>query len=348
MAISPTTVITEMTEAALTAVINARGATGEDAVEAFKELRRRRDPSVGQIARAKVAAKSAPVPLRTAAAVALGAEASTENETALIKALDPAAPVLIKTVAQSLGRIGDKAALKKLEAMPAPTAASDARAIGFAKSLIGYRLRLGVHQIRPGAPATRIRPLPSDAETLQVTPLKPALVTAANADLRRDAPGIMLTPKGALQFKCRNSQFIIIMTRAFEEAGDIAAFGKQSGVLAVVFKQTVCSDGDYSLYEYIFGNAADGNKMALVGVRASGETIHSGHVALDDAGTFSLEAENSLHSRPLALDGRFEKGAKMALLEIIIVSPMRASSQPQPKTLRPETVTTADPPRAIA
>ena len=349
MAITQTTLISEMPEAELTAAISARSATAEDAVEAFKELRRRGGPAVSPIARTKVAAKSAPVALRTAAAVALGAEASSENEAALIKALDPAAPVLIKSVAQSLGRIGDKAALKKLDAMPAPETASDARAISFAKSLIGYRLRLNVHQIAPAAPSKRLVPAQADTETLAVTALKPASVDAVSADLRRHAPGIALTNEGALQFKCRNSHFMIVMTRTFEDAGDMIDFGRQSGVLAVVLKKTTCSDGSsYALYEYILGNAAEGGKMALIGVRANGETIHSGHVNLDDVGAFSLEAENTVHTTPLSLGGRFEKGAKKAALETILVSPTRAASQPQPKEVRPARVTIEDPPRAVA
>jgi hypothetical protein len=349
MAITQTTLISGMPEAELTAAINARNATAEDAVEAFKELRRRGDPAAAQIARTKVTAKSAPVALRTAAAVALGAEASSENEAALIKALDPTAPVLIKSVAQSLGRIGDKAALKKLEAMPVPETASDAKAISFAKSLISYRLRLSAHQIAPAAPSKRLAPEQASTETLAVTALKPASVDAVGADLLRHVPGIALTNTGALQFKCRNSHFMIVMTRAFEDAGDMADFGRQSGVLAVVFKQATCSDGSsYALYEYILGNAAEGKKMALIGVRASGETIHSGQVNLDDVGAFSLEAENSVHTTPLSLGGRFEKGAKKAALETILVSPTRAASQPQPKAVRPERITTADPPRAVA
>jgi hypothetical protein len=341
--------IAEMSEVELTTAINARRATAEDAVEAFKELRRRGGPAAFQIARTKVSAKSASVALRTASAVALGAEASSENEAALIKALDPAAPALIKSVVQSLGRIGDKAALKKLEAMPAAEAASDARAISFAKSLIGYRLRLSVHQIAPAAPSKRLVPEQASTETLAVTALKPPSVDAVSADLRRHVPGIALTTTGALQFKCRNSHFIIVMTRAFEDAADMADFGRQSGVVAVVLKQAACSDGSsYALYEYILGNAAEGGKIALIGVRASGETIHSGQVNLDDVGAFSLEAENSVHTTPLSLDGRFEKGAKKAALETILVSPTRAASQPQPKTVRPERVTTADPPRAVA
>jgi hypothetical protein len=348
MATTQPKLIAEMSEVELTTAINARSAAAENAVEAFKELRRRNSPAASQIARTKVAAKSASVPLRTAAAVALGAEASKENEAALIKALDPAAPVLIKTVAQSLGRIGDKAALKKLEAMPAAEAASDARAISFAKSLISYRLRLTAHQITPAAPSKRLVPEQAGSETLAVTALKPASVDAVSADLRRHVPGIALTNSGALQFKCRNSHFIIVMTRAFEDAGDMADFGRQSGVVAVVLKQATCSDDGYTLYEYILGNAAEGKKMALIGVRASGETIHSGQVTLDDVGAFALEAENSLHSRPLSLAGRFGKGTKKAALETIRVSPNRAASQPQPKAVRPERGTTADPPRAVA
>lgn len=349
MAITKTTLISEMPEAALTAAINARGAKAEDAVEAFKELRRRGGPAVSEIARTKVAAKSAPIALRTASAVALGTEASSENEAALIKALDPTAPVLIKSVAQSLGRIGDKAALKKLEAMPLPEAASDARAISFAKSLISYRLRLSAHQIKPAAPSKRLVPGASDTETLAVTALKPTSVDVVSADLRRHAPGITLTNKGALQFKCRNSHFMIVMTRAFEDAGDMANFGRQSGVLAIVLKQATCSEGSsYSLYEYILGNATEGGKMALIGVRASGETIHSGHVTLDDIGAFSLEAENSVHTTPLSLGGRFEKGAKKAALETILVSSTRAASQRQPRELRAARVIIEDPPRAVA
>lgn len=348
MAITQTTLMSEMPEAELTAAINARSATAEDAVEAFKELRRRGGPAAAQIGRTKVTAKSAPIALRTAAAVALGAEASSENEAALIRALDPTAPVLIKSVAQSLGRIGDKAALKKLEAMPAPDTASDAKAISFAKSLISYRLRLNTHQIKPAAPSKRLVPGQAGSEALAVTSLKPASVDAVSADLRRHVPGIALTNKGALQFKCRNSHFMIVMTRAFEDAGDMADFGRQSGVLAVVLKQATCSDGSYTLYEYILGNAAEGSKIALVGVRASGETIHSGHVNLDDVGAFSLEAENSVHTMPLSLGGRFEKGAKKAALETILVSPTRAASQPQPKEVRPARVTIKDPPRAVA
>jgi hypothetical protein len=348
MPITQATLITAIPEAELTLVINERNAASEVVVEAFKELRRRESQAVVQIALAKVTAKSAPVALRTAAAVALGTEVSKENEAALIKALDPAAPVLIKTIAQSLGRIGDKAALKKLEAMSDIETNSDARAISFAKSLIGYRLRLDVYQIKPAAPSKRLVPQQADIETLKVTELKPASVDAVAADLRRHVPGIALTNKGALQFKCRNSHFMIVMTCAFEDAMDMADFGRQNGVLAVVLKQTTCSGGSYALYEYIFGNAAQSGKIALIGVRANGETIHSGYANLDDVGLFSLEAENTVHSRPLSLSGRFEKGAKKAALETILVSPNRDANQPQPREAGTVRITVQDPPRAIA
>lgn len=345
---TPARPVSAMPDAELQATAMASASPAEPALEAFKELHRRSSPAVFAIARSKAAAKSAPTALRAAAAVTLGQQASRENEAALLKALDPQVPALIKHVVHALGRIGDAATLRKLEAMPTPIAVSDARALGFAKSLISYRQRLNLHQLRPALPAKRITLDGAKADTLKVSSLRSATVDAVAADLQRAVPGIALTTKGALQFTCRNSHYMIILTRALDEAGDIATFGKRNGVLAVVLKQTVCSVGAYALYEYIFASAAEGDQIGLVGVRASGEVIHAGEINLADGGSFALAAEDSVHAIPLSLQGKLGKGAVKAAIATILVSPVRSAGQRQPQQAVPDRIIVNDPPRAIA
>ena len=337
----------EMAEAELGAAIKSRGSSPLLAVGAFKELARRRSPALVAMARSRLTSATAPVPLRNAAAVALGGTAGAENQSALLKALSPTAPALTKHVAHALGRIGDKRALAKLEALPTPPLPSDAAAVSFAKSLIAYRLRLGVHQITPAAPSKRLLPDAAQAIQLAVSPPKAALRKAILTQLQAEAPGIALSDVGALAFTCRTSQFVIVMTKDYAEAPDLAHFAKAGGVIAVVFKQADCAEESaFSLDEYLFVNPAKGNAAALIGARASGETAHSGEIALDPGGSFTLAAENSVFSQPLSLKGSLNHAGKLAALDNILVSPGGTAGQRTPGRPKPLALAAKAPPRA--
>lgn len=321
-----------MTDDELVTALNVR----LDPKLALKELASRRSPLVFEPARALVSERDVPLELRTTAAIELGKMAAPENQTALISALDTKEPMLIKNVAIALGRIGDEAALKRLEVINVSPENPAYPSVEFAKSLISYRLRLDSYKLIPPPPQERLVLKRENAVALRVERLAPATLEAVESDLRRQLPAIAIAKQGALQFTCRNNRFWIVLTETLQSPVNLASLREKSAVAAVVLKEATCSSSQYSIYEYIFTNPLKDNSLELVGVRASSIVVHGGEIKLGDQEvSFRLGAANTIHSPALELRGVFDESEKQLNLEEFLVSRTPSAEQQRPRVPQP-------------
>ncbi len=317
-----------MTDDDLVATLNVR----HDPLLALKELGRRRSSQVFEPARVFVSEQCIPLELRTTAAIELGKMAAPENQAALIKALDTNEPMLVKNVAIAVGRIGDEAALERLEAIKIIPEDPAYLSVEFAKSLISYRLRLDSHQFILPHLQERLVLDRENAVALPVARLSSDILETVQSDLDRQLPAIAIIKQGAAQFTCRNNQFWIVLTETLQDSVGITSLGEKSAIAAVVLKKTTCSSSQYSVYEYIFTNPPKDNDVEIIGVRASGIVVHGGEIKVGSGeNLFRLSAANTIHSPALELRGAFDESEKQLNLEEFLVSRRLVTEQQRPR-----------------
>ncbi|MFD0692307.1 HEAT repeat domain-containing protein [Actinomadura fibrosa] len=237
--------------------------------EALKELLRRESSRVRPFLGRIVADRTAPSGLRTTAAVALGKEATPENERALITALAADDPAVVAAAARGLGRIGGPEAFGALTR-------TTGRGVDFAQTLISYRLGLGSRRLAEPEAAALLDLDPRRAITFR---FEPPADRPADAALRRELPAIPVAETGSVRFRCRNEHLWILVS------GDAAraprGLTERDLVTAVVLKESTCPDG-WQVYEYIVAHPRKDGGAAMFGVRPTGRLVHFGLLAQTD------------------------------------------------------------------
>lgn len=269
-------------------------------VEALKELRLREFPGKTEVLGTAVLDRAAPVELRAAAAVALGEEATPENQDFLASALADESPDVIRRAAQGLGRIGDRRALEELESVKRPLPPPAQRAVSFAKALISYRLSLGQDRLVPDA-----------GETLKVSRAVPVTIKLADPELpqrierqlRRELPAIPVSIESALQVTCAGEELLLLPTRQLHGTTDPEQFRRRNLVVAAVLKRY--SAGFWELYEYVLAHPSlEG--VELIGVKPTGVITHSGQARVEAGrAEFRLETVNTIGNVPIEVSGSY-------------------------------------------
>jgi hypothetical protein len=295
--------------------------------EALKELARRGSPRSPEILRAIMTDRSAPVEVRSVAAVVLGKTANPENQRALVSALFEGHPEVVRRAAESLGRIGDREALEWLEKVqPRPSEAA-AKTLQFARSLISYRLSLGSHRLR----APEEKPLPVHPERrleLNVGPVKRERLARLESRINRELPSVPMDLKSALEISCAGNEFLAVFHQ------DAARAASSDMLPVVIFKRY--SNGEYSLFEYVLTHPEASGGLQIFGVRPSGAITHAGQARIAERETsFRLEALNTTHSPAIELEGTVDLSRKslqfaIALANIDFLPGQKRSRSPHP------------------
>lgn len=233
-------------------------------------------------------------PMRAAASIALGRDADRANQTALLAALKAPEDEVVRRAAEALGRIGDRKALTALRASTVPREPAAARAHGFARSLISYRLGLGSDLL-----ATRTPPQPLEREEpVEAAPIRAETLARIAPRLPEEVPAIRLAPAGGAALSCERNDFLILPAEA---PGEIR---RTNAVVGVVLRKAD-SLGRFSLHLYLMTHPAGGGKLALFGVRPDGTVTHRGELTPgDETHTFRFEALDTRLATPLTLEGR--------------------------------------------
>jgi hypothetical protein len=212
---------------------------------------------------------------RHLAATLLGRIASDGARAALLRALDLPDPRLVGQVAQSLGRVGDRAAIKPLTKAAAALDGRPRAQARFAIRLLAHRFDLDRSGDlaedsellpKPGEDAHRIRVMRADAIAAQM---------AAQA-LAREPFGIELSEWGALQFVCDDVWSMLLFDRALGVPLRHEELFTRKRLAAVVGRNA----GDDGLYSpsllVLTAPGAEGRQVSLSLYAPNGTLVFSG------------------------------------------------------------------------
>ena len=193
----------------------------------------------------------APADVRQLAAYLLGRIDTAAARTALLALLDvPHAPA--GTVAQSLGRIGERSAFDALARASASWTGYPRVQAQFAMRLIAHRGDLDFPE--PGKPEPELVPLIADDLHDFVWRPAGALVTQiALRSLNAEPFGIELDDRAAQLIQCGTSQFIFLLNRALGSPIDVQTLLHRKTIAGILARQS----SQNGLYRRIDGHVDD-------------------------------------------------------------------------------------------
>jgi hypothetical protein len=300
---------------------------GLDRAQAIKELVRRRSPGREPVLAALVRDPKAPEDLRSTAALALGRTLSPGAQDALVAALGATSPLVVRRAAEGLGRIGDRRALDALAKVQVGRDGATARGLRFARSLISYRLGLASPRLDPPPAADLLALDQAHSLELRFEPVAADAFRLAAESIRDALPAIQISEQGSVRFACRSERLWIVLGAEAAGADGMRRLAARDGVAAIVLKESTCPSGWY-VYEYILAHAQDAKRLALFGVRPSGETLHFGEVALGDSeSSVRLHALNTPLVPPIDFEARVGAAGRGFAMTRASVATVRAAGQ---------------------
>lgn len=284
---------------------------------ALKELIGRRVKRAAPILRRIARSATAAPELRMTAAIALGQEPGAENRRALEAALGAKDDEVARRTAEALGRIGDRKSLEALRTSPVPGAPAAARAHGFARALISYRLGLGTDLVlAQGAPA---RLDPKRATTLPIAPIGRVNLAQAKARLPRELPELPVHLEGGVELKCNGVDLLVVPHAAPAKAM------RGNFVPAVVFRRAH-SLGHFTVHLYILAHPIRPGAWALHGARPDGTIAYKGEAHGDlKQLRFTLDALDVPLAPPFFMEGALDP--KTAVLDVTAARTARTASK---------------------
>jgi hypothetical protein len=286
-----------------------RKALGKDHREsmlgALVELGRRRTPGRLKIYNKVLSDPATNVTAKQTVAIQLGSEQLAENQELLLQHLKTRDPSVFFRIVQSLGKIGDRHALERLEKIEVPDVALSRDSLYFARSLLAYRLRLNRNLIS----------LPSKGDILKVTKGTPIRITKAKAEevseairhVKNDLPAIPLVTEGATKLTWNSFEVLFVFTYHFHEPESLKSIQHQSALPLVLLKKAD-SLGTYFLTEYFFTNPSENRKdVVILGTRPRGYLTHAGKIQISEkAFKLELRSVNSLYGPVIELEGQYD------------------------------------------
>lgn len=313
---------------ALRAAMATRAPDPERARLALKTLAARYPDEVLPEAQRVAADPTLPDSLRSVAAVELGRHAEPETQQTLIEMIPTASPGLSRHVFRALGQIGGESTLEVLEAANAPEGPART-ALGFARSLISYRIGLPRYLLEPIRPDRKLDVLRRPVE-LEIDQLGRDRIEAALPDLRRQLPRLSFQRDHGTVLVCGGTEHWILMNEEVASDGGRISVSERPMIAGVIVKFRECSNR-FSLDEYLLVNGDGGERVTLLGTRPSGIVVHSGSIRLvGDEATFVLEATNPPYGRPLELQGRADAAGRLSFSQARIDSWTREQPAKRP------------------
>jgi hypothetical protein len=230
-----------------------------------------------------------PMRLRQLAAVLLGRIDSERAREALLGALRVPDPALVGTVAQSLGRIGDRAAFEPIEKASAKLTGAPQSQARFALRLLAHRLNLAL----PDWPdeAVELSPRPGEAgATFRVTHPHPVEVQVASRSLACEPFGIELDESTAREVRCDGGSMMVLLNRGID-LDDAPAFLSRKLVFAIAGRKSEDSGLYAPALLFLTTPTTGGEGAALSAYQPNGALLLTGTAALqDDAVVFELRS----------------------------------------------------------
>ncbi len=302
----------------------ARATRPDVARESLKVLSRRRSPSAPRLARDLVL-HHADQHVRAAAAVVLGRSRETATQETLLIALHDDDPIVLRRVAQSLGRIGDIAALRALQAKTVAEDTPVGRAVATARTLLSYRLGVTDHLVDPARTGLASFRVAGGVEIKVGTRLRRPRSSVA-ADAARELPGLGLDPRAVLAFECSGQPGALVAAEVVTSAGAPTEVFAQPLLAGALLRDRPCSER-YSLDAYVLvddRNDTGGTKPELWLMRPDGTVLHHGKVIVTGTSIeFIITGSNAPYSRPVRIMGAVNRGRGTVAISTAIVGPWR-------------------------
>jgi len=236
---------------------------------AILELGRSDAPTRTRDLEAVLANAEAPLRHRHLAATVLGRIDSEVSRSALARALPTPDQRLAGAIARSLGRIGDRAALRALvKASDSLTGVALAQA-RFAIRLIGHRLDLALPDLPDETPPASAAP-PEALRPFDFGPAGAVEIQMALQALAHEPFGIELDERSAHAIRCDGSQSVLFLNRDLDLTTDARRLLTRKALAGVVARR---ADGaeTYSAWLVILTSPdAEGKAVSVSAHQASG------------------------------------------------------------------------------
>jgi hypothetical protein len=292
----------ELTDRILAEVVRGRSRSVPP-IEALRELLRR-DAATRPLLRDVVLDRERPADVRATAAVALSHDPTPSAREALTQALDDEEPTVVRRAAEALGKIGDKAALARLDRVVAPTAAAR-RSVDFARTLISYRLGLDTHRLRQPPARSLLEVRPQRAEELRPSRIDRRQLPQIMENAEGEIPGVPLDQDTGVEFRCGDHRFVVVLTRHLRKLDNLAPLGRTGALVGALLERSPSTDR-YFLSEYLLSDPGPrGSRARIFGVRPTGVIAHVGELSAD-AGSFEVRAVDARVSPPVAIEGSYD------------------------------------------
>jgi hypothetical protein len=310
------------------------------AVAAVRELVVRRSSRLPAVLRDIVTDGEKDPDLRSLAAVELGHDARPANREALAEVLTGSPPGVARRAAEALGRIGDEASLARLRRLR-PTDPVLRQTVGFARSLISYRLGLG-QDLLDAPPPPRLDDAQRAAPMEITFAAPPETVRAeAMAAAQREFPTVPLAPDGALHFECGSDRFFAAFTAAVQRRKTLTPLVERNAVLVTVMKRAAAI-GEYTAYLYVLTHPERAGRVRLFGVRPSGLIVLTGEADVGDrVAEFRVGSLATPHLVPVTVEASYDHDAHR-----LTFGAMRIDSDFGPGLKRSRGPTASGPPAA--
>ncbi len=297
----------------------------ESVLPALKELIRRKSPARIEIYREILADPEQSKAARTTVVTALGTEGGQESQTLLVRQLQAGNAALFANVVQSLGRVGDGAALEILERTEPPDIPRAREALAFARSLLAYRLRIARHQFG----------LPAEGDFAKLgRPVKLRAGNAEEAAVRKalqevELPGLPLARDGAAEIGCDGTTLLFVFTEEFSDPGSLGSLREKIALPFVLLKRGSAL-GRYFLDAYFLTQPfGEGGEVALLGTRPEGTLVYGGKAWRVEGGFgFILRSLKSRYVPAIEIEGRFDPERKSWEFDKAVTEPRGTEKRP--------------------
>lgn len=272
---------------------------------ALNELSKRMSPRRLEVFRVVLEDPKQSVRAKKTVVSQLGTESLSESQELLLRHLDKKDPSLFARIVQSLGKISDEQALKRLEEIEAPDDVTARRSLEFAKSLLAYRWRLGRNLITTPSDADFVEV--TDGSAFEVAKTDRQTLTQATKDVRKNLPAVPLAEATAMKLTCRAAELLLVFTQEFRRRNSLETIRNRSALPLVLLKKGLSLDR-YFLEGYFFTQPSDGrNEVTLLGTRPGGELIYAGKVQVSEKGfNFTLKSVDTRYSPAIDVEGLYD------------------------------------------
>jgi hypothetical protein len=206
---------------------------------------------------------------RHLAATLLGRIDSPVARLALAQALATADPRLAGAIARSLGRIGDRAALKALVKASASLAGVPLAQARFAMRLIAHRLDLALPELPDAAAKANAAP-PEALRPFQLAPAGAVEVQMALRALAHEPFGIELDGRSAHAIRCDGSQAVLFMNRDLDLATDVRRLLTRKALAGVVARRADGAETYSASLVILTSPDAEGKVVSVTAHQTSG------------------------------------------------------------------------------